>query len=203
MQPVLACEALVREGQLPDLAGMDDGQQPTGTPMDDLLVQLAEQRRADSLPAPLGMERQRHQMRVGTAHAGDDSTDDRAGRDGDHRRLVFVEGLDHIAPAVGGAGGRAGQIDEADDLFEGYGRVTVVEGECSPVAVHRHHLLVVMPTTLANGPGPSGTGARSRPFGTSPAPLSGSPIRDGEAASASPLATLDGGDWAAFERSEQ
>ena len=60
------------------MAGVDDGQQPTGTPMDDLLVQLAEQRRADPLPAPLGMERQSHQMRVGTADAGDDGADERA-----------------------------------------------------------------------------------------------------------------------------
>ena len=78
MQAVLAGEALVREGQLTDLAGVDDGQQPTGTPVDDLLVQLAEQRRADPLSAPLGMKRQCHQMRVGTAHAGDHGADERA-----------------------------------------------------------------------------------------------------------------------------
>ncbi len=33
--------------------------------------------------------------------------------------LVLVERLDHVAPAVGGAGGRTGQVDQPDDLLEG------------------------------------------------------------------------------------
>ena len=75
MQPVLAGEPLIGEGELPDLAGMDDGEEAPGPPVDDGLVQLPEQSRPDPLLAPLRMEGERHQVGVGATHPGHDGPD--------------------------------------------------------------------------------------------------------------------------------
>ena len=61
-------ETLVREGDLPDLARLDQGEHAQGAVMDGLLVQLPEQRRADAPVPPRRVQCQREQMRVATGH---------------------------------------------------------------------------------------------------------------------------------------
>ena len=74
------------------------------------------------------------------------------GRQGHHRRLVLVQGLDHVAPAVGGTGGRPGHVDEPDHLFERSDRVPVAQGEYSPRYGHR----IGLPLGSAHRYGPDG-----------------------------------------------
>ena len=59
------------------------------------------------------------------------------GGQGHHGGLVLVERLDDVAPAVGGAGGRSGQVDEAHDLLDGGDRIAVPQGQHPPGLCHR------------------------------------------------------------------
>ena len=87
--------------------------------MDDLLVELAQQSRPDAAAAPLGMEGEGQDVSVGTGHPGHHGTDEFAGGgEGHHGRLVLVEGLHDVTPAVGGTGGGARQVDEAHHLLD-------------------------------------------------------------------------------------
>ena len=106
--------------------------------MDDLLVQSAQDGRADALVAPVRVEREGEEMGVGTAHPGHYRADQHSGRGhGCDRRLVLVESFDNVAPAVGRTGGGTGQVDEPDHILDGQRRVTVVEGEGTPGGGHR------------------------------------------------------------------
>ena len=62
VQPVPTGEPLVGEGRLTDLARADQGQESTAAAVDDLLIELAQQSRADAQVAPVRVEGQHHQV---------------------------------------------------------------------------------------------------------------------------------------------
>ena len=77
-----------------------------------------------------GMEGEGEHVGVGAAHPGHHGTDQVAGRvQGDHGGLVLVQGLDDVAPSVGGTGGHPGQVDQSDHVVDRGDGVPVPEGE--------------------------------------------------------------------------
>ena len=79
-------------------------------------------------------------MRIATSHSGGGDADKLTRRDGHSGRLVFVEGLDHVAAAIGGGRGRASHIDEAHDILHRSQRIPVVHSLYAPSLRHASSL---------------------------------------------------------------
>ena len=149
VQPVEAVESLVREGDLADLPGLDQGQHAVCAVMDHLLVELAQQGRSDAPVAPLRVERQGQQVCIAAGHTGDRRADQLARRQSHRSGLLLVERLDNVAAAVGGGHRRPGQIDQADDLLNGGKGVAMIKREDTPAGRHR---VVPAPLVLERSP---------------------------------------------------
>ena len=140
MEPVNPVEPLVRERDLPDLIRLNQSQHPEGAVMDRLLVKFAKQRRADASVPPTGVQGKGQQMSIATRNTRDGDANKLARRECHGGRLVFVERLDHVAAAISGGRGRAGQIDKAHDIFHRGQWIPVVHSLYAPSQRHASSL---------------------------------------------------------------
>src|SRR5579863_1866019 len=75
-------------------------------------------------------------MGVGARHAGDGGPDQSTRRHGYGGGLMLLESLDHVAAAVGGSRGRAGSIDQANDVLWRGDRIPMIDGKNPPAGGH-------------------------------------------------------------------
>ena len=143
--------------------------------VDDPLIELAQQCRADAEVPPLRVQRQGHQMCVGPPTAGDDRADKPAFGDRNGGGLVLVECLDDVATAVGRSSGRACCVDQADDLLERCDRFPVVDRNNPPGGAHTRHCPAVQ-VALLDQAAAGGRTARRIPDSFARRPLLGEAV---------------------------
>ena len=132
MKPVGAGETLIRERQLTHLARLHQSNEALCPAVDHLLVESPKQRRSDPEVAPLRVESERQEVSFRAADPGDRHPDEGLCSNCDSGRLVRLERLDDVGPAVGSSSGGTGSVDEPDDFFERGDRITVIQCHDAP-----------------------------------------------------------------------